>query len=81
MTGTTHGGPSGQPPHALAARLFRTPYSGFQLRTLGSTHVAVPRGTLWHAARNLSDVARQISYALPPGPAAELRDQAHARQV
>jgi hypothetical protein len=81
MTGTTHGGRPGQPPRDLAARLFRALYSDFELRTLGGEHVAIPRGTPWYAGHNLSDVARQISSALPRGPDPELRDQAHPRQV
>ena len=81
MTGTPHGGLPGQPPRDLAARLFRALYSGFELRTVGGTHVAVPRGTPWYAGHTLSDLARQISSAIPPGTAPELRDQARRRQV
>ena len=81
MTGTPHGGPPGQPPRDLAARLFRALYSGVELHTFGREHVAVPRGTPWYSGYTLGHIARQISSALPPGPAPELRDQAHPRQV
>ncbi len=81
MTRTTHGGSPGQPPRDLAVRLFRALYPDFELHTLGGTRVAVPKGTPWYAGRNLSDLVCQISAALPPSPAPELRDQPHPGQV
>ena len=79
MTGIT---PS-QPPRDLAARLFRALYCEFELRDLGGTHVAVPKGTPWYAGPTLSEIARQISSAPPPGPDCELelRDQSRHPEI
>ncbi len=76
MTGTT----PGQPPRDLPARLSRALYSEAGLRTPGAAHVAVPKGTLWYAGDSLGEIARQISSALPPGPAPDLCDQARPGQ-
>jgi hypothetical protein len=58
----------GSPPD-LPARVFRALYADFELRTLGGTHVAVPKGTPWYAAPSLASLARQISAAPPSDPA------------
>ena len=75
------GGTLGQLPRDLAARLFRARYADFGLQTREGIHVAVPRGTPWSPGRYPSEAARRSSSALPPGPAPELRDQAHPRRV
>ena len=58
----------GHPPADLPARLFRALFPDFDLRTVSGLHVAVPRGTLWHAGQSLGEVARQISTAPGPDP-------------
>ena len=46
MTGPVPAVPPGPPSRDdLAARLFRALYEGFDLHTVGGTHVAVPTGT------------------------------------
>ena len=45
----------------LTPRVFRTLYADFDLHTVGSMHVAVPRGTPWFAGPSLGEIARQIS--------------------
>ena len=67
------GMPASQPPPDLAARLFRALYSGFELRTVGTVHVAVPRGTPRYAGDSLGEVARQISST--PGRRRELHPE------
>jgi hypothetical protein len=58
MTGSS----AGQPGQGdLTSRIFRALYDEFDLRTVGSTHVVVPRGTPWFAGHSLGEVARQIS--------------------
>ena len=65
MTGT----PAAQPGQDdLTLRIFRALYAEFDLRTVGGTHVVVPRGTAWFAGRRLGEIAGQISeYAYPHG--------------
>lgn len=63
------------PPGDLAARLFRALYSEFELRTFGDLHVAVPKGTPWHAGHTLSEIACQISAIPAPRPDGDLDDQ------
>jgi hypothetical protein len=63
-----HSGTWPRPPRDLAARLFRALYPGFDLRTFGDLHVAVPKGTPWHAGLSLSELALQISAVQVPGP-------------
>ena len=58
----------GHPQADLPTRLFRALFPGFDLRTAGGLHVAVPRGTLWYAGQSLGEVARQISTAPGPDP-------------
>jgi hypothetical protein len=63
MTGDS-GGPAR--PDDLTSRIFRALYTEFDLRTVGGTHVVVPRGTPWFAGRSLGEIARQISeYGYP----------------
>ena len=45
----------------LTVRVFRALYRDFDLYTVGSTHVAVPRGTPWFSGASLGSIARQIS--------------------
>lgn len=59
-------------PADLPTRVFRALYADFELRTIGGTHVAVPKGTPWYAASSLAGLARQISSALPSDPAPSL---------
>jgi hypothetical protein len=65
MTGT----PATQPDRDdLTPRIFRVLYAEFDLRTVGGTHVVVPRGTPWFAGHSLGEIARQISeYEYPDG--------------
>ncbi len=68
MTGSA---PPGRPARDdLAARVFRALYKGFDLHTVGGTHIAVPKGTPCFAGPSLGDISRQISAvsALAPGP-------------
>ena len=52
----------------LTPRIFRALYTGFDLRTIGGTHVVVPKGTPWFAGHSLGEIARQISeYEYPDG--------------
>jgi hypothetical protein len=56
------GAPAAQPDrHELTPRIFRALYAEFDLRKIGGTHIAVPRGTPWFAGHSLGQVARQIS--------------------
>ena len=64
---------TGLPLPDLAARLFRPLYSGFELRTAGTAHVAVPQGTPWFAGDSLGEVAGQISSA--PGRRRDLHHE------
>jgi hypothetical protein len=48
-------------PDELTVRVFRALYRDFDLYTVGSTHVAVPRGTPWFSGASLGSIARQIS--------------------
>jgi hypothetical protein len=57
-------------PRDLTARVFRALFTDLDLRTIGSTHIAVPKGTPWFAAGNLSDLARQVAAARHPDPPA-----------
>ena len=62
MTGTAT--PGRTPPQSgddLAARIFRALYAGFELRTAGGVHVAVPRGVACFTGRSLGEIARRIS--------------------
>ena len=63
VTGTTTPGrtPPVQSGGDLTARLFRALYAGFDLRTAGGVHVAVPRGVACFTGRSLGEIARQIS--------------------
>ena len=65
MTGT----PRAQPVRDdLTTRIFRALCAGFDLRTVGGMHVAVPRGTPWFAGHSPGEIARQISeYEYPHG--------------
>jgi hypothetical protein len=52
----------------LTIRVFRPLYQQFDLRTVGGTHIAVPRGdtlVCWHQS---GSIARQISENEPSGP-------------
>jgi hypothetical protein len=55
--------PSGQPARDhLTPRVFRALYAGYDLYAVdGTTYVAVPKGTTWHAGHSISEIARQIS--------------------
>lgn len=68
MSGNASGARPGQPPHDLAARLFRALYPELDLRVLGDLHVAVPKGAPCYTGRTLSEIVRQISTASAPGP-------------
>ena len=69
MTGPVPAMPAGQPSRDdLTARLFRALYRGFDLHTVGGTHVAVPKGTACFAGPSLAAIARQISAASAPAP-------------
>ena len=69
MTGAVPAIPAGPPCRDyLAVRLFRALYQGFDLHTVGGTHVAVPKGTPCYAGPSLGDIARQISAASAPAP-------------
>ena len=75
MTGPASAAPFGQPPRDdLTARVFRALYARFDLHTVGSTHIAVPKGTTVFAGATLSEVARQISDHEHPDPAAPASD-------
>jgi hypothetical protein len=65
-------GPANAAPADLPARVFRALFADFELRTVGSTHVAVPKGTPWYAGPSLAALARQISSS-PPCAAPSLR--------
>ena len=65
-----------QPPPGPAARLFRARYPGFELRTAGDMHDAVPKGTPRYARVSLGGIARPIS-AEPPGPDLDARLRPH----
>jgi hypothetical protein len=56
----------------LTARVFRALYPGFDLRTVGGIHIAVPKGALCFAGPSLGVIARQISDHEHPGPPASL---------
>ena len=56
------GAPAAQPGRdELTARIFRALYGELDLRTIGGTHVVVPKGTPWFAGQSLGEIARQIS--------------------
>lgn len=58
MTGV----PAAQPGRdELTPRIFRALYAEFDLRKIGGTHDAAPKGTPWFAGHSLGEVARQIS--------------------
>jgi hypothetical protein len=57
-------------PRDLTARVFRALFTELDLRTIGGTHIAVPKGTAWFAASTLSGLARQVAAAQHPDPAA-----------
>ncbi len=57
-------------PVPMTARVFRALYAGFDLHTVGGTHIAVPKGTPCFAGHSLGDIARQISDREHPDPAA-----------
>jgi hypothetical protein len=70
---------TGHPPAAaipprrdeLTPRIFRALYGDYELRTVeGTTFVAVPRGTAWHAGHSIGEIARQISSRNHQDPAA-----------
>jgi hypothetical protein len=63
VTGTTTPGrtPPPQSGDDLTARIFRALYAGFDLRTAGGVHVAVPTGVACFTGRSLGQIARQIS--------------------
>jgi hypothetical protein len=67
-------------PDELTFRVFRALFTEFDLRTVGGTHIAVPKGTPWFAGHSLGEIARQISaYEHPDGdqpPNAGLADPA-----
>ncbi len=45
----------------LTVRVFRALYREFDLYTVSSTHVVVPKGTPWFAGASLGSIAQQIS--------------------
>lgn len=63
MTGTTTPGrtPPVQSGDDLTARIFRALYAGFDLRTVGGVHAAVPKGAACFTGRSLGEIARQVS--------------------
>jgi hypothetical protein len=59
---TERKGESGAPSYdELTVRVFRALYRDFDPYTVSSTHVAVPRGTLWFSGASWGRIARQIS--------------------
>ena len=48
-------------PRDLTARVFRALFTCYDLRTIGGTHIAVPKGTPCFAGPSLAGIARQIS--------------------
>jgi hypothetical protein len=62
MTGTTPGGPAGQPGRDdLTPRVFRALYQDFDLLTIGVVHIVTPKGTPVFIGDSLGQIARQIS--------------------
>jgi len=55
----------------LTLRVFRALYRDYDLRALGGSYVAVPKGTPCYTAPTLGEIARQISDRHPAGPAPE----------
>jgi hypothetical protein len=57
------------PDHDLTTRICQALHRDFDLHTIGSIHVVVPKGTPWFAGHSLGQIARQIGtrYA-PPLP-------------
>jgi hypothetical protein len=66
--------PASAVPPDLSARVFRALFVGFELRTVGGTRVAVPKGTPWYSGPRLAALARQISSS-PPCTAPPLPDR------
>jgi hypothetical protein len=60
--------PAGPGRDELTLRVFRALFAEFDLRTVGGTHVVVPRGTPWFAGSSLGEIARQISECQPLHP-------------
>ena len=80
MTGPVPAWPPGPPSRDdLTARLSRALYKGFDLHTVGGTHVAVAKGSPFFAGHSLSEVALQISAA--SAVAADSCHRADARQT
>lgn len=75
MTGSAPAAPPSQPARDdLPARVFRALYAQFDLHTVGSIHIAVPKGSPCFAGQSLGEVARQISDHEHPNPPARARD-------
>lgn len=60
----------------LTIRIFRALYRDFDLYTVGSTHVVVPKGTPYFSGTSLGGIARQISEHEPRDGVAQTH---HAR--
>ncbi len=68
MTGAMPGSPAGRPGRdELTPRIFRALYTEFELRTVGSAYVVVPRGVPCFTGHSLGEIARQISEHEEPG--------------
>jgi hypothetical protein len=70
MTGPLPASPAAASRDDLTPRVFRALYQAYDLHTVGSTYVVVPKGTPWAAATSLGEVARQISAREHPDPPA-----------
>ena len=61
MTGPTPAMQQAQLPRDLTACVFRALFTCYDLRTIGGTHIAVPKGTPCFAGPSPAGIARQIS--------------------
>jgi hypothetical protein len=67
---TAAGPPAQPPPPDLTARVFRALYPGYDLHDLAGTWLALPKGTPWHTAPAIGEIARQLAAREHHPPAA-----------